>query len=238
MERLGLKIKYLYHSGFSVETDNHMLIFDYYQGFVNLKDKKTYVFSSHSHGDHYNPEIFSWRKQRPNIRYILSSDISGEASIPPEKDKITFISPYEEKQIDDIKIKAYGSTDLGVSFLVKCNGKNIFHAGDLNWWYWPDDTPEEKKQGEEWFKKEIAEIKGESIDIAFFPVDPRLEENYCLGGEFFIKEIKPRYFVPMHLWDDQQIVRKFKEQMRDNPTQIIELIQKGQEVIKLISYRM
>ncbi len=231
MEKLNISIKYLYHSGFCVETDKCLLVFDFYQGSLNLKDKKTYVFSSHIHPDHYTPEIFEWQKKWPRVQYILSNDICGDMGIPLAKDNITFISPYEEKQIDDINVKAYGSTDEGVSFLVKCDGKNIFHAGDLNWWYWSEDIPEEIKKAEIGFKEEIAKIKGEHINIAFFPVDPRLEHNYCLGAELFINEINPSYFIPMHFWDDHEAVRKFSTRMKASATQVIEFTQRGQEVI-------
>ena len=46
-----IKITYLEHSGFAVECDDYVLIFDYYKG--NLpqfdKDKKICVFASHVH---------------------------------------------------------------------------------------------------------------------------------------------------------------------------------------------
>ena len=46
-----IKITYLEHSGFAVECDEYVLIFDYYKG--NLpqfdKDKKICVFASHVH---------------------------------------------------------------------------------------------------------------------------------------------------------------------------------------------
>jgi L-ascorbate metabolism protein UlaG (beta-lactamase superfamily) len=231
MEKLNIGIKYIYHSGFCVETDKCLLVFDFYQGSLILKDKKTYVFASHIHPDHYNPEIFDWQNKRTNVQYILSHDICGDRGIPNIKDNITFISPYEEKQIDDIKVKAFGSTDEGVSFLVQCEGKNIFHAGDLNWWYWPEDTPEGIKIAETGFKEEIAKIKGEHIDIAFFPVDPRLEHNYGLGADLFINEIKPSYFIPMHFWDDHELIKQFGTRMKASATQIIELTQRGEEVI-------
>ena len=43
MKDLGVKVEYIFHSGFTVETKNHFLIFDYYQGDLQLKDKKTYI---------------------------------------------------------------------------------------------------------------------------------------------------------------------------------------------------
>jgi len=229
MKRINTKITYLYHSGFTVETDNKLLVFDFYQGNIRPLDKQTYIFVTHGHPDHYNPEIFAWQNKQPDIKYILSFDICDDANIPPENHSIIFISPDKEKQIDDIEVKAYGSTDEGVSFLVRCDGINIFHAGDLNWWCWAEDTSEGKTIAEEWFKAEIAKIKGECIDIAFFPVDPRLEQNYYLGAELFINEIKPRYFIPMHFWDDYKLIAQFKDMMKDSSTQIIAFTHKGQE---------
>ena len=50
----NVKIQYLFNSGFSVETENHQLIFDCYKFFPKLSHKDTTVFVSHSHPDHYN----------------------------------------------------------------------------------------------------------------------------------------------------------------------------------------
>ncbi|MDD2446241.1 MAG: MBL fold metallo-hydrolase, partial [Tissierellia bacterium] len=150
-----MKIEYIYHSGFSLETENYFLVFDYYRGDIELKDKPTYVFCTHDHPDHFNPEIFNWAKGKSNILYILSSDIENT---PPVK--ATFIDPYEEFIINDLHIKTFGSTDKGVSFLIQVDKKNIFFAGDLNWWHWKDNTDAEKYQEEKDFKAEINKIKG------------------------------------------------------------------------------
>ena len=57
-----IKITYLEHSGFAVECDDYVLIFDYYKG--NLpqfdKDKKICVFASHVHYDHFKKKIFTY----------------------------------------------------------------------------------------------------------------------------------------------------------------------------------
>lgn len=227
MEKLNVKIHYLYHSGFIVETENNLLVFDYYQGSVRLGNKNIYVFSSHGHPDHFNSQIFAWQRERPDIKYILSSDID----IRHKNDRIMFISPYEETIVENIEIKAYNSTDLGVSFLVGCDGINVFHAGDLNWWYWWDDSPEEIAKAEKWFKEEIAKIKGERIDIAFFPVDPRLEHNYCIGAEYFISEINPKFLIPMHFAGNHEAAEKFADKMKGSPSKVIAITHRGQQII-------
>lgn len=225
MERLNLNVRYIYHSGFTVENERAMFVFDYFQGDIELPEqKKIFVFCSHGHPDHFNPQILEWRKKRPEIQYIFSSDIR-----PDETDAhIHFISPDEEITIEGVKIKAYGSTDLGVSFLVQSEGRKIFHAGDLNWWYWWDDTPEEMIIAEDSFKAEIAKIQGEAVDIAFFPVDSRLKEFYSLGAEYFIQQISPGCFVPMHYNDDLPAVQAFAAKMQSSASPILVFRQKGQ----------
>lgn len=247
MESFNIKINYLYHSGFSVETKNYFLVFDYYKDFVesgiksiengavgngNLKiNKHIIVFSSHSHGDHYNPAILDWSKIRPDIKYVFSSDISIESGIKQEIKNINQISAYQEINIEDAYIKAYGSTDIGVSFLVKVDGVTIFHAGDLNWWYWWDDTKKEIEKAERLYKQEIEKIKREKIDIAFFPVDQRLEHNYSKGAEYFIEELNPSIFVPMHFGDNYETSLKFAEEKKQLNTKIVKITHRGQEIL-------
>jgi len=227
MEKQNVKIKYLYNSGFTIETKKHFLVFDYFRDSLkdNIQDqlkgkKNIIVFSSHSHQDHYNPEIFEWKKHIPDIKYVLSSDIKLDF----KESYINFMSPYEEIKLDDVYIKAFGSTDLGISFLVKVEGITLFHAGDLNWWSWYDESIDENKHAEIIFKEELEVIKINyegSIDLAFFPVDPRLKERYPLGPEYFIKEIKPKYLIPMHFGDNYKYIEKFSDLVENLPVKVL-----------------
>jgi L-ascorbate metabolism protein UlaG (beta-lactamase superfamily) len=243
MKDCRVKINYLYNSGFTLETDKHILIFDYYMDSVDVGDKTInngalspkdlkaekdiLVFSSHSHGDHFNPVILSWARERENISYILSSDIE----VPEESAKVNVISACEELELKDVYIKAYGSTDAGVSFLVRVDGITIFHAGDLNWWYWWDDTEEEIEKAETWFKEEVERIRGEKIDIAFFPVDPRLEHNYHLGGEYFMRILSPEVLIPMHFGETYEATKNFTEKVKELPVKVVEITRRGQEIL-------
>jgi L-ascorbate metabolism protein UlaG (beta-lactamase superfamily) len=226
-----------------VESDNYILIFDYYNdstesdcknassGVIGEEDlytsKKVIVFATHSHGDHFSKVIFKWREKRPDIKYILSSDIKDSINCS----EVRFISAYEELVVDDLKIKAYNSTDLGISILVAVDGVNLFHAGDLNWWHWYDESDEDNAKMEIIFKKEIEKIKKEKIDIAFFPVDPRLRESYVLGPEYFIREIMPKALVPMHFREDYSITKEFRNNSSELHTRIYEVNKRGEEFI-------
>ena len=66
--------------------------------------------------------------------------------------------------------------------------KNIFHSGDLHFWHWEDDTPEEEKAMYDAYMVQLEKIKKlDRIDIAFVPVDPRLGVNTLEGVELFYK---------------------------------------------------
>lgn len=242
-----MKIYHIHHSCFIVETDSSFLIFDYFKNkkdpredfdFTKLLDnifkspKSLYVFSSHSHQDHYNSKILSWSREKEQTYYILSSDIKlyGSGSI----NNLYTATQNEEFKINNLKINTFGSTDEGISFLINIDGMNIFHAGDLNWWKWPDDTPEEEKEMESAFKAVIDDIAGinADIDIAFFPVDKRLEDNYLCGGQYFIEKLNPKVFIPMHFWEDFNTTSDFKKSQESSGTNIIEIKHNNQIIIQ------
>ncbi|HLR21653.1 MAG TPA: hypothetical protein VK087_06570 [Tissierellaceae bacterium] len=226
MKNLDVIVEHIYHSGFTVETKNHFLVFDYYKGDIELKDKKIYVFSTHGHKDHFNPEILDWEKDH-DIEYIFSDDIDSL-----KKENIHYIGHYQSLNLDDLEIKTYSSTDLGISILVRVDGISIFFAGDLNWWYWEDDDDEEKISMEKAFKIKVERIVGQDIDIGFFPVDPRLEDYYHLGGEYFINKTHPKYFFPMHFGDKFDTSQRFINKIGDIPTKILD-VDKRNQIFKL-----
>lgn len=222
MNKLDVKVEYIFNSGFTVETKNHFLIFDYYKGDINFSNKKTTVFVTHGHADHYNPQIFNFKG---DIDYVISDDLKVEQNV-------NYVKPGSEIKLNDIDIKVFGSTDLGVSILVCVDNLNIFHAGDLNWWYWENDSDEEKSDMEKQFKAEIDKIKDNDIDLAFFPVDPRLGEAFSKGGEYFIDEVSPKYFVPMHFGDNYDATTSFIHKIKKSSC-IINEITKRNQVINL-----
>lgn len=209
-----MRLIYIYHSSYALETQRITIIFDYYKdsedshqsGIVYneiLKNtNKLYVFSSHSHPDHFNPEILSWKENNPNITYIFSKDIldGGFAKL----DDAVYLDKLESYKDDNLSVKAFGSTDLGVSFLVEIEGKTIFHAGDLNNWHWNEESTEaEIKEAEAFYESELNLISEsvKHIDLAMFPVDPRLGKDYMKGAEQFLSAITVDILAPMHFGD-------------------------------------
>jgi L-ascorbate metabolism protein UlaG (beta-lactamase superfamily) len=237
------KINYLYHSSFIMETNSNIFIFDYFNDKSDSQsrsinngvicdevfktNKDIYVFASHGHHDHFDPLIFEWKKVNPKIECILSSDIEIKDNYPEHK----IISEGEIIKIKDVTVKSYGSTDIGVSFLIKADGINIFHAGDLNWWHWYDETEEFNVNMAKDFKTQIDKLKNMDIDIAFFPVDSRLKEHYYLGGEYFIENLNTKLFIPMHFGDDTKVTKDFFERFKNSKTKIAVINERGQEIL-------
>ena len=99
---------------------------------------------------------------------------------------------------DNLTVTMFGSTDAGGSFLVDTGTHRIFHAGDLNWWHWSGDTPENIAEAKALKEKEFAPLLGLSVDIMMFPVDARLEVAREWGALEVLGMMNTKLFIPMH----------------------------------------
>ncbi|MGL5330933.1 MAG: MBL fold metallo-hydrolase [Peptostreptococcaceae bacterium] len=204
-----MKVTYINHSCFSLELNDCILLFDYFRGKLPEwnKDKKLYIFSSHSHGDHYSPIIFDLKLKYPNITYILSDDIKTKSN-----ENIYFVKDDDSIFINNLEVRTLKSTDIGVAFIVKLNGITIYHAGDLNWWHWEGENSDyQNKKAENMYKKEIGKIKNTLFDIAFVPLDPRQGNQFYYGFDTFMKNTNTKVVFPMHCWGNYSIINKLKK---------------------------
>lgn len=208
---MSVSVEFINHSGYVVETKEAVLIFDYVEGNLArqyLESSKTVIFFvTHSHNDHYNPGIFNYKKQ------VIASD---DVKVPFGKDAI-LVKEKDSLIIDGMFISVFGSTDLGVSFLIRTSDATIFHAGDLNLWHWKEEsTQDEIDVATFQFLNIIEDIKGNEIDIAMFPVDPRMKKDFDSGARVFTQELKPKYFFAMHYSDAKQleIFKKWAEMQK------------------------
>lgn len=216
-----MKITYIYHSGFLVETQACYYLFDYYKGTLPplQTDKPILVFASHSHQDHYNPEIFPMLKQMgmEQITAVLAKDISPRkyptVLDKPNIVKVTFHQTYTLP--GNTTLETLHSTDAGVAFLVQCPEGTIYHAGDLNDWTWSGESEQYNRQMTGSYRHEIDMLKDKLIDVAFLPLDPRQEEHYAKGMLYFLKTVKVRQVYPMHYWAQPGIISRFLQEYPD-----------------------
>ncbi len=203
-----MKITYLGHSGFSVETESALLVFDCIGNELPQRPdgKKLVFFVSHWHDDHYSERIFSCADD-PNVSYILDSGITHY----PENVKINFVSDRKTYTVGDMTVKTLRSTDCGVAYLVKLDGHKIYHAGDLHLWLWSGASLMQRKAVRYAFETELSTLTDENIDVAFLPLDPRQEGEGSLGFEYAMQNLKIKCAVPMHFWNDTEYVKRFAE---------------------------
>ncbi len=182
------------------------------RGVIDERPGRLYVLSSHSHADHFNPEVLTWRQERPDVQFIFSKDILENQLAEP--DDACYFDREEYGQMGYWKYEAFGSTDLGISFLLHLDGKLIFHAGDLNNWHWKEEsTGEEVREAENAYFSELDVISRHvgRIDLVMFPVDPRLGKDYMLGAKQFVDRFQVGTFVPMHFDNAYDKANAFQE---------------------------
>jgi L-ascorbate metabolism protein UlaG (beta-lactamase superfamily) len=209
-----MKVTYLGHSGFLVETQQAYYLFDYIRGQIPplAKDKPFYVFASHSHADHFSLEIFDQERVPAADCYILSSDIQKKVRKRgiSEDTPICCVRPGSSTELPGCQILPLRSTDIGVAFLVEEeDGTTIYHAGDLNWWHWDGENVAWNRNMEANYKREIRCLEGKQIDVAFLPLDPRLGEAYWYGMEYFLKKVTVHAVFPMHFWKDYGVIDRY-----------------------------
>lgn len=226
-----VKVTYLEHSGFVVEYEECVLVFDYYSGALPEYDetKKIYVFASHAHYDHFQNEIFEWDKKYAYVRYILSDDICFRGP----NGKVTSVGADKEICIDDLRVRTLLSTDEGVAFLVYVKDKTIYHAGDLNWWYWEEEDDEEWNEPmRKAYQSEISKLADEKIDVAFVPLDLRQEEQFYWGMDYYMKHTDTKIVFPMHMWGyeayDRLMANPESESYRDR---VMHIMKPGQTFV-------
>ncbi len=221
------KITYLDHSGFAVVTPSAILVFDYYRDPAHALKKVLHEYPSlpviflvsHHHEDHFNRDIFDLAQDHKRT-YVLSNDIVSK--VTHDDIAIAWMSAGDtvENLPGDITVKAYGSTDIGVSYLVTLpDGKTIFHAGDLNYWHWQQEsTADEVRAAYNRFVKVMTRLLQDvkSLDMAFFPVDPRMGQDFSQGARLFLSNIDVKYFFPMHFWGDYREACDFENYVPDN----------------------
>lgn len=194
---------YLGHCGYAVRTPNHLLIFDYQEsrdgqqpksrpaqpslsaGWIEpgeIKDLKVRVFVSHSHQDHFDPIILSWKKIIPDIAYYFGWKAADDPSLH------FLAGPHAELKSGGLEISTINSHHSGVpevAWLVKADGLVIYHNGDCQ----PDNAAAEN---------DFLRMRADAIDLAFvFPVYEE-GQKYAIQNVDFFTKFRVKAGFPMH----------------------------------------
>ncbi len=199
-----IKITYVYHSCFVQEYKGKTLLFDPPgSGFLPnglwdlveevVRDRDLYVFISHGHGDHYNPKVFE--VEAKEVHYIVPDDIHYH-------EKAVVLSDGDIRKVGDLHVRTFKSNDQGLAYLIKADGCITYFGGDLAKWDWPEWSEKEREEHVGVFHDTLEQLRGLDVDVAYSNMDKRLES--WAGPQEFIREIKPKYFVPIHTFGNEE----------------------------------
>ncbi|MCR5468520.1 MAG: MBL fold metallo-hydrolase [Lachnospiraceae bacterium] len=219
-----MKTEFIHHSSIYIELEEHVLIFDYVSsdnkfGFEGRlpelpNDKDIFFFVSHNHEDHYDPCILDIQKN--NDRVFIVADTSVGIGKKPglfEKNfngKILKVDFGKEYKFIDLRIKTIKSTEMGVAFVVECEGKKIYHAGDLALWYWEGVGDLINGRETSAYKKAVNKLSEEKLDVACVPMDPRMKSHAGDGMMFFLENNDCPFVIPIGTWNDFSCIETFK----------------------------
>lgn len=235
-----MRATFLAHSGFLVELDSVTLLFDWWKGALPPlpQGKPLLVFASHRHEDHFNPAIFGLDAGNRGVNFLLGHDIrlternktKWSVSEATAQRCICLRGGEIARPLPGVTVETLSSTDEGVAFLVTVDGQTIYHAGDLHWWHWEGEDKGWNRNMEVNFKRYIEPLQGRSIDLAMVPLDPRLEESYAWGMEYFLTLAEIRSVLPMHQWGDYGLTERFCREYPHLAGPIVPIVREGQTV--------
>lgn len=213
-----MRITHLFHSGFLIELDRTALLFDWYPPSEGRRTadiahlgseraEKLYVFVSHLHHDHYTPAVWDLGETEElsgtEIVYIVDAAVAERAPAGRALNVVA-CAPERTYSIDGrLSASTLDSTDEGIAFCVACDGRTIYHAGDLSVWWWPERDEALNRRSEQRCRRFLRPLEGTHIDIAMLPITPRAGSDGDRGIELFMQMIGADTVVPMHYRDDR-----------------------------------
>jgi len=210
-------VKWLGHASFQIQVADKIIYVDLkkYGKMVETTEKADIILVTHNHGDHCSPEKIEKLSKEDTVI------IAPKNCVKRIKGNVKAIKPSEEITIDGIKIAAVEAYNLkrfrspgkpfhpkgyGVGYLIKAEGKTIYHAGDT------DSIPEMRKL--------------KNIDLALLPTgDKYTMDNAEAAGAAVT--IKPKVAMPMHTWENDR--NEFKTKVEAKSKIKVVLLQEGEE---------
>jgi len=196
--------KWLGHASFQIRTKAKVIYIDLkkYGKVVETSEKADIILVTHNHGDHCSP---------PKIQSLSKKDtvvIAPTNCVKRINGNVKSLKLGEETTVDGVKIEAVEAYNLkrfkpsgkpwhpkgyGVGYLIKAEGKTVYHAGDT------DFIPEMRSLGE--------------IDLALLPTGDKYTMDNTEAAEATMA-IKPKIAMAMHTWDTDR--EEFKKKWKPN----------------------
>jgi len=211
---MGILIKWLAHAGFQIKADGKIIYVDLEKN-SKATEKADLILVTHSHTDHCDVDKIK------NVRKEKTVIIAPEDCVSMIGRNVKTLKPGEETSVDNVTVKAveaynykrfrspekpYHPKGFGVGYLIKAEGKTIYHAGDT------DFIPEMQKLG--------------PIDVALLPSGGTYTMDNAEAAEA-ARAINPKIVIPMHRWDTNPA--DFKKKVEANSNIKVMVLQEGEE---------
>jgi L-ascorbate metabolism protein UlaG (beta-lactamase superfamily) len=215
--RMAIYVKWLGHASFQIRTMDKIIYIDLkkYGKVVETSEKADIILVTHNHGDHYSPPKIQKLRKKSTVVIApknCASRIGGS---------VKTIKPGEEITVDKITVEAVEAYNIkrfkpsgkpwhpkgyGVGYLIKAEGKTIYHAGDTD------------------FIPEMRQLK--KIDVALLPTGDKYTMDDAEAADAAIA-INPKTAMAMHTWEKDR--EEFKNKAEANSKTKVVLLQEGEE---------
>jgi L-ascorbate metabolism protein UlaG (beta-lactamase superfamily) len=216
-----VRIEFLGHSAFLIETGEYYLLLDpFLKGNPSARKtpeeiKPTHIFVSHGHDDHLGSTIYM-AKASGAIVYA-TFELAGQLGKEGLNVREGHIGGKQIGEFGSIKFfnAQHGSGILGghaCGFVLGIENKKVYFAGDTGLF------------------GDMSFLADEEIDIAMVPIG----DLFTMGPEDAIKAvklIKPRYVIPMHYNTFPAIKQdpvKFKESIENETNSTVIILSPGE----------
>ncbi len=182
-----MKLKWLGHASWKLKAGGKTIYIDPYEG--DYDEKADIILASHSHTDHCEPSKVKEATGDDTV-VIAPADCAEKIGAP-----VKSLKPGEKAEFGEVTVKAveaynvkrfrspgvpFHPKGLGVGYIVKAEGKKVYHVGDSD--YIP----------------EMDELK--DIDVLLIPSGGTYTMDAEDAAEATVA-INPKIAVPVHIWD-------------------------------------
>ena len=182
-----MKLKWLGHASWKLKAGGKTIYIDPYEG--DYDEKADIILASHSHTDHCEPSKVKEATGDGTV-VVAPADCAEKIGAP-----VRSLKPGEKAEFGEVTVKAveaynvkrfrspgmpFHPKGLGVGYLIKAEGKKVYHVGDSD--YIP----------------EMDELK--DVDVLLIPSGGTYTMDAEDAAEATVA-INPKIAVPVHIWD-------------------------------------
>ena len=235
------RLVYIHHDCFILEAGGGSLLFDYPAPSYlpeaaaravasHLAGAELTVFVSHSHDDHFDPNIMAATAGAATRRVVVSDDVADLYGDVLPADTLV-MEPDMVRKVGGLVVEALESNDMGLAYRIDVAGLAVYFGGDLALWDWPGNSPAARRAvGMSW-RRTLTRLAKRPLDVALSNMDPRLPENLS-GAPELIERLHPRVFVPMHLGGHTEYIDQYAARLTSPGTTLFHYARPG-DVLKI-----